>query len=378
MPNETAEQISINPVFAEQTLKASNAVKALNARPWLSALTFLLLGFALTGLLAAAYTLLLEHGNQWFRHWPMATWTAITVVCLGTQVPQAKREHLQARHGWLAALPQMPEAMQVWTRGRSLFVAGTQIALLLTALATLTLYSDSPNRHSALDYALAVCLPALVWLILPRLSHSRPTASRGQRFRRNRTRHKPHRFAIVMAWQRAEYAKNHIGVGARWAFGFVCLLVTANAGALEVAGTLMVGSLLIQWHQFWSAGIRVTIDASQLTRTLTPLPTGWLLQLVALNVLASLALSAGLAGLLLALGLKPLPCLLLATWLFAVLILQLATVLAWRFQPRWLGVRCVGVLVAWLTLSQAMPFTAPFLWLALCAWLWRRAIKVSG
>jgi hypothetical protein len=372
-----------NPVFAARRAAWSNLRKEALERPALSVLVGLL-GLASGVLvLGVLHELASEHAGSvlgWLRRWAPAAWGGVFLLCLAGQVPPARRDLAEAESGWLAALPQMPRAMEVWSRWRGLGLALLQATVLLAALLGLHRLAPEEAGSVALDGLLALVIPMLAWLLVPPLARSRHPPSADRRpLPRGRVRHVAGEPGSVLAhWQRAAYRRRRWTAGVRWSLGALVLLLPAGASFLQVGAALQVGVLLLQWQQFWSSSLGVVVRASALTAALPRRAGPFVRELSALPALLVLALLLFAFALLVVTGLSAPSALLVSLALSGALVLHAATVMAWRHRPRLMGLRSAAVLLAWIMLSQTAPFMAPLIWLGLFAWLLRRALKEAS
>lgn len=354
----------------------ANLAGQLAARPFVSIpLAASSLG-ALALLVMIVCAALVEHANTllgWHTTRAPLLWSAIFVICSALQVPTSRREIEAAQSGWLAALPQMPDAMRSWSRWRRWGFAMLQSLALVAGVAVIHREAAPAVAPASTAWVAPVVVPALAAWLAPVL------AGRGRRGNRalppavrprSATRG-GHR--VLSRWQWLHYRSCCWRAGIRWSFGLLIVLMPAGASAVQVGIGLAVGLVLLQFVQLWSSSLEVVFRASALLRAL-PLPSRrFVLQVsvLPLAVASGIALAAGLV--LAALGL-PLPGAIIAGLaLFGALTLHLAVVLAWRLESRLAGLRSAMFLLAWLALAQAAPFAAPLSWLVLTGWLLRRA-----
>jgi len=112
----------MNSVFRERQLIALNLLSRLRQQPIATAL--LAVFCLILGLLIVVVCHQLEQRHHTvliagLQRWPILVWATIFVLCLAMQRPAWRREWVAARVGWMAAWPEMPEALQRWSRWRS-------------------------------------------------------------------------------------------------------------------------------------------------------------------------------------------------------------------------------------------------------------------
>lgn len=357
-----------------------NLLREATARPALSALVALLGLASLVLFLGILHALVSEYAATvlgLLRRWGAVAWAAVFLMCLAALVPPARRDFAEAQSGWLAALPQMPRAMHVWSRWRSFVLALLQVVFLFAGLFAVHRLAPGEADLDLLDCLPALVVPMLAWLVVPLSARPRSPASaagpsrmqaRGRPFARERR-------SVLAHWQWAAYRNRRWTAGVRWFLGLLVLLVPAGAGTLQVGAMLLVGALLLQWLQFWTSSLRVVVQASALTGALPQRPGPFVGELSTLPALLVAALSLFVFGLLAVMGLSMPAALVVALVISAALALHAASVLAWRHAPRLRGLRSAVVLMTWVVFSQAAPFLAPVVWLGMFAWLLRLAVR---
>lgn len=372
-----------NPVFAARRAAWSNIISEAATRPALTTLiAALCLGCAALSL-AGLHALLLQHAGTvsgWLIERPAVIWVAVFLLCLAVQVPPARRDAAAARSGWLSALPQMPRAMHRWSRWRSFGLAVTQAVVLSTVVLAVHRMAAGSRELVAWHWLPAVLVPLLAWQVLPLLTRPRNRVCGRARSRPRAPRRAAsvEPTSILASWQWADFRSRCWTGGVRWSLGLVVVLVPAGAGLLQVGATLVVGLLSLQWLQLWSSCLRVIVQATALTAALPTRPRTFLHESSRLLLLAAALPVPFVCAVLAAAGLPAIAALVVAVVVFAALILQGATVLAWRHRPRYLNLRTAAVLVVWAMLSQALPFAAPLAWVIMVFWLLRRAGKEAS
>ena len=296
------------------------------------------------------------------------------------QRPASHREWVTARTGWMAAWPEMPQAMQRWSRWRSFGWAMAQSVGLLGVLAWAGSVAPGDDAFHGSHFLLAVVIPPVAWLILP-WTVGRPTASK-RPFRTSRAHASSDRDLapepIIAQWHWQQYRSQRWSAGTRWSVGLLLLLIPAGAAALQVAVALMIGLALVQWSQFWSAGLRVIVQGSALTRALPLSRRTFAARLSRLPMISVALLLPAIALVSAATGMAGAAALLTSLVVCSALMLYLAAVLAWRDEPSELRWRPFTALLVFGLLSASVPFLSPLIWLLLMAGLIRLIVKEPG
>lgn len=367
-----------NPVIAARRAEWANLVSEAASRPVLSTLVGLICLGSIALSMAVVHGLLARHAATlmgWMAQRPAGIWAAILVLCLVTLVPPARRDAVEAESGWLAGLPQMPRAMHRWSRWRSLALACCQAMVLLAAVVAVHRLAPGEADLAASDWLPALIVPMLAWLVVPALARPPVPTSAARRSRahvQDKGAGRQPR-SVLGHWQWRHYKSRRWTASSRWSLGILVLIVPAGATFMQVGVTILVGVVLLQWLQLWSSSLRVVVQASALTAGLPQRPWPFVIALSGLPLLVAFSLPLCAFGVLAVLGLPVPAALVFAIAICGALMLHAAAVLAWRHRPRLLGLRSAGVLLAWVTLSQAAPFAAPLIWLALLALLLRLA-----
>ncbi len=373
----------MNPVLRERQLIVGNLLSRLRQHPLVTALLGvfclaigLLIGVVFGRLGQQDHTALIAS----LQRWPFLVWPTIFLLCLAMQRPASHREWVTARAGWMAAWPEMPEAMQRWSRWQSFGWAMAQSVGLLGVLAWAGSVAPGDDAFNDSHFLLAVVIPLVAWLILP-WAVGRPTASK-RPFRTSRAHASSDRDLapepIIAQWHRQQYRSQRWSAGTRWSLGLLLLLIPAGAAALQVAVALLIGLALVQWSQFWSAGLRVIVQGSALTRALPLSRRTFAARLARLPLTSVAVLLPAIALASAAAGMAFTAALLTSLVLGSALILYLAAVLAWRDDPSALKWQPLAVLLVFGLLSVSMPFLSPLVWLLLMAGLIRLIVREPG
>jgi hypothetical protein len=200
----------MNPAIRERQLIVSNLLSRLRRQPLV---TSLLVVFGLVlGLLIVVVLLQLSHQDHTvllasLQRWPVLVWAAIFLLCLASQRPAWRREWVAARTGWMAAWPEMPEAMQRWSRWRSFGWAVLQSAGLLAVLARLDSFEPGDDALHGSHFLLAVVIPLVVWIVLPWTVGASSPSERPARAPRTRASSHldPSPAPVIAQWHRQQY-----------------------------------------------------------------------------------------------------------------------------------------------------------------------------
>ncbi len=314
------------------------------------------------------------------NRWPFLVWPTIFLLCLAMQRPPWRCEWVAARSGWMAAWPQMPSAMQRWSRWRSFAWAMLQSAGLLAALACSSSIAPGDYAPHVSSYPLAVLVPVLAWMILPWTAGVPSPPERPIRASQARTpsHSDPCSEPVITQWHKRQYRSQQWSSGTRWSLGLLLLLIPAGAAALQVALALMIGLALVQWSQFWSAGLRIIVQGSALTRSLPLSRRAFAARLSRLPMISVAILLPAIILMLAAAGVAWVAALLTSLVMGSALLLYLSAVLAWRDDPSALTWRPLAVLLVFGLVSTSMPFLSPMVWLLLTAGLVRLIVKGPG
>lgn len=372
-------RIADDPVIASRQIALVNLVKELASRPFVSSLlavSCLCILSLVVMILSAALVQYADILFGWLTSGASLLWSVVFLLCVASQMQPARHDIEAAQSGWLSALPQMPQAIRRWSRSRRWGLAVLESLVLVLAVAAVNDQAAPGVIMSPASWLSPLVVPALAALVAPGL------ARRGRRSDRSlsppaRTASHVHGSArIFLHWQWTHYRSCCWRAGIRWSLGLLILLMPAGAAAIQVGFTLFVGLVFLQLLQLWSSALHVIFQASRLLWALPLHPWTFIRQVSGLPLLIAmgLPLTAGLA--LAALGVSPSGAVIAGLALFGALTLHLATVLAWREESRFSGLRSAVVLLAWLLLSQTALFMAPIWWLALVTWLVCRAGKV--
>ncbi|TVR94741.1 MAG: hypothetical protein EA418_09470 [Wenzhouxiangellaceae bacterium] len=305
----------------------------------------------------------------------LVSWAAVFVLSLASLKPLAMRQEQAAISGWLAALPPMPDSARRYSTRLLGLSCLVQVVLLVGMLAMLS--PGFSNPLAGVHWLLALTVPAAATLTALRLSTSTSLdAGKSQGIQRLSPRTTGNSLAIIVRqWQWAAFRQVLWTPAIRWAIGALLLLIPVGASIAGVAITLLVGWAVFQASNAWAAWMRAINTASRLLRAL---PTSTIPLLWAFSVWPLVL--AVFSGLLLFLGLLALgaawPVAILAMLLLqAVATLILCAVLAWRHEPRLPQWRISSVVLIWALLAQSLAPAAPWVWLALVAFLLRKAIR---
>lgn len=367
-----------NPVFASRQAQWANLGREVVSRPFLSSLLGVSFLCVIALVVAAFCAALVQHAGtllDWMTTRAPVLWSAVFLLCLASQVPPARRDINQAFSGWLAALPQMPQAMHHWSRWRRWGIAIFESLGLAIAVAVVHHQADPEGGAGPVVWLAPLVVPALAALLAPGLagrsrrsgrSPSRPVQV-ATRARRNDR--------ILAQWQWAHYRSCCWRAGIRWSLGLLIVLMPAGAPAVQVGIALAVGLVLLQLCQLWSSALHVIFQASRLVRALPVRRWIFIRQVSGLPLFIALGLPLALGLVLAGLGMSSSGASIAGLAVFGVLTLNWATVIAWREEIRFSALRSAIVLLAWLALSQTAAFMAPLYWLVLFTWLVRRAGK---
>jgi len=370
----------MNPVLCERQLIVGNLLSRLRQQPLVTALLGvfclvlgLLIGVVFQRLGQQDHTALIAN----LQRWPFLVWVTIFLICLAMQRPAWRREWVAGRRGWMAAWPEMPEAMRRW---RSFGWAMLQSIGLLAGLAWLGSVAPGNDAVHGSHFLLAVVIPLVAWMILPwtveRLTPSeRPVRAPQAHASSDRD---PSPGPIIAQWHRQQYRSQRWSSGTRWSLGLLLLLIPAGAAALQVAVALLIGLALVQWSQFWSAGLSVIVQGSALTRALPLSRRTFAARLSRLPMISVAVLLPAIALVSAAAGMAWAAALLTSLVVGSALTLYLAAVLAWRDEPSALKWQPLAVLLVFGLLSSSMPFLSPLVWLLLMAGLIRLIVKAPG
>jgi hypothetical protein len=373
----------MNPALRERQTIVGNLLSRLHQQPLVTAL----LGFfcmVLGLLIFVVFQRLGQHHHTMLlaglQRWPFLVWSTIFLLCLAMQRPAWRREWVAARAGWMAAWLEMPEAMQRWSRWRSFGWAMLQSLGLLAALAWVNFLEPGKDALHSSHYLLAVVVPLVVWIVLP-WTVGRPTPS-DRPVRAPEAHASSHRNPspepVIAQWHWQQYRSQRWRSGTRWSLGLLLLLIPAGAAALQVGVALMIGLALVQWSQFWSAGLSVIVQGSALTRALPLTRRAFAARLSRLPMISVAVLLPAIALVSAAAGMAWGAALLTSLLLGSALMLYLAAVLAWRDEPSALRWRPLAALLVFGLLSTSMPFLSPMIWLLLLAGLIRLIVKEAG
>jgi len=373
----------MNPVLRERQLIVGNLLSRSREQPLVTSL----LGIFCLVLGLLIVIVLQQLGQQdhtaliaSLQRWPFLIWPTIFLLCLAMQRPASHREWVTARTSWMAAWPEMPEAMRRWSRWRSFGWAMLQSMGLLVVLAWFNSVARGDDAFHGSHYLLAVLIPIVAWGILP-WTVGRPTLS-ARPVKTPQAHASSHRNPspepVIAQWHRQQYRSQRWGAGTRWSLGLLLLLIPAGAAALQVAVALLIGLALVQWSQFWSAGLRVIVQGSALTRALPLSRRTFAARLSRLPMISVAVLLPAIALVSAAAGMAWAAALLTSLVVGSALTLYLAAVLAWRDEPSALKWQPLAVLLVFGLLSSSMPFLSPLVWLLLMAGLIRLIVKAPG
>ncbi len=368
-----------DPVIASRQIVLVNLAKELVSRPLVSILLaascLCILALAVM-ILSAALVQYADILSGWLTSRASLLWSVVFLLCIASQAQSARRDIEVAQSGWLSALPQMPQAMQRWSRRRRWGLAMLESLLLVLAVVAVHRQAAAPGATlGAASWLSPLVVPALAALVAPGL------ARRGPRSDRSlsppvRTASRVHGSArVFLHWQWAHYKSCWWRAGIRWSLGLLILLMPAGAAAIQVGIALLVGLTFLQLFQLWSSALHVIFHASKLVGALPSQPWTFVCQVSGLPLLIALGLPLTVGLSLAVLGVSPAGAVIAGLALFGAMTLNLATVLAWREESRFSGLRSVLVLLVWLALSQTAPLMAPIYWLVLIGWLVHRAGK---
>ena len=347
-------------------------------QPWLSASLVLTCALVM-GSIGAIVLARIAQGSHLVElaldSYAPVTWAAVFVLSLASSKPVIRRREQTANAGWLAALPQMPQAARRYSAALLWLNCLLQSMMLLGLLLLFSSRLDDPL--AGFHWLLALIVPAgatLVAQFQPVASIVKADASRGHRLPRPG---QPGDSipAIVRQWQWLAFGQALWTPAVRWIIGGLLLLIPVGASAVAVGITLVVGWIVFQASNAWVVWMRTIVEASRLLRVL---PDNTLMLLWACSIWPLILV--GCSSLLLLAFLK----LMGAAWSLAVLamlvvqavmLLALCCVLAWRHHQRHLQWRVASVVVLWLLLAQAMPPIAPLAWLVMVGLLLRRAMQ---
>jgi hypothetical protein len=369
---------AFNPAARAKWLTLRNLLHRALAQPWLAALLALLVLVLVYLLFAIARDLIEEHAQllaEGFIHRAGLVWSGLFMLSVASLVPVASRQRRVAETSWLAVLPQMPKAARRHTIGIAGLLCLLQSAGLIVLLALIR--SHTVQALPWFSIPLALVLPALaaalaLWLAQRPRVDDRPRTATGNISRRA-DQDDWSTARILRQWQWAAFRQKVWNAGSRWAIGALLLLIPAGVSTGGVVITLVVGWALIQVLNAWSAWLQVIVQALALLQALPTkalsllngllvLPLTWIAAISVLMPLGLIALGAPIAG-----------AVLVMLLLAAVLLLNLAGVLAWRHQDPIRQWRIIGVVVFWAVLTQSLPPLAPVFWLLLMLLLIRRA-----
>jgi len=373
-------QPDFNPVAQSQKLVLGNLVSIARSRLWLSILLVILIAGLAWLLLQMTLAVIDQHSDlleHILRDRAALVWAGMFVLAVGSLMPQVKRHHQESTSGWMAALPQMPQASRSHLACTLLLLCLVQAALLLAMLVVL-----ERHFHQALswpNWLLALAVPIGSALTAEWLAR-RPVSKGGIKSAKNPAKAsvRPQTgtaAGILRHWQWAQFRDSFWAPGTRWAVGGLLILIPAGASTIGVALALLVGWAMIQVVNAWSAWMRVIVEASQVLRTLPSQTIAliWMLSALplALIVIVSILLALGLIFL----GASMTSAIVVPLLFQAVSLLALAGVLAWRHSasiPQW---RISSIVILWALLSQSMPPLAPLFWLLLMLILLKRSIR---
>lgn len=371
---------TFNPQAFADRLMLRNAAAIALQQIWVSAL--LLLVFALVVVLFASILISsLAQSDHWMTvaldRYPAVTWTVVFVISLGSLKSMAHRQQAAATAGWLAALPQMPHSAQRYS-ARLLCLAGLiQIMLLVGLLSMLMLSPDINVSLPVTHWLLALGVPIVATVIVLRFSPF-SSLSTGQ-WRAHRTQRQPSKLAstslagTIRQWQWSAFQSVLWTPAVRWVFGGLLLLIPVGASTVAVAVTLFVGWVAFQAANTWTAWMRTIVSASRLLRAVPTRTRSLLWALSVLPLTLALVSSVMLFLGLLALGADFALAILIMMSFQSLAVLVLAAVLAWRHEPRVLQWRIAATVLAWVFVAQSLMPAAPLVWLALMAFLLKRA-----
>lgn len=369
---------AFNPLAQADRLMLRNIGADARRQPWLSGLLLMMFLLALVVIAPVLLTRIAQGSHLVelaLARYALVSWAAVFVFSLAILKPLARRQQRAASSGWLAALPQMPDAARRYSTRLLALSCMVQIALIVGLLLMLSPGFSDPL--AGVHWLLALIVPAAASLTASRWTTSGSLeAGKAQRIQRlSPTSTGTSLAAIVRQWQWAAFRQVLWTPAIRWAIGGLLLLIPVGASTAAVAITLLVGWAVFQASNAWTAWMRTIAEASRLLRAL---PTSTVPLLWALSIWPLVL--AGLSGLLLLLGLLALG----AAWavaILAMLLLQaaatliLCAVLAWRHEPELPQWRISSVVLIWALLAQSFAPAAPLVWLALVAFLLRRASR---
>ncbi len=373
-------QSDFNPVAQSQKLALGNLVSIARSQFWLSVLLMLLTAGLAWLLFQMILTVIDQHSGlleHIFHDRAALVWAGLFVLSVGSLMPQAKRQHRESTSGWMAALPQMPQASRSHLACTLGLICLVEAALLLIMLILLERHFHQtlpwPNWLLALAVPIGAAL-TVGWLVRRTVSEE-AIQSNEQTIKAHVRQGSGTVAGILRQWQWAKFRDSFWAPGTRWAIGGLLILIPSGASTMAVAITLLVGWAMIQVVNAWSAWMRVIVEASQVLRTLPSQTVSLIWMLSALPLALIVIMSSLLAFGLNILGASATSAVMVSLLFQALSLLMLAGVLAWRHSasiPQW-GISSIVIL--WVLLSQSMPPLAPLLWLLLMLILIKRSIR---